>query len=189
MRKAKKKRCRNCRCLFVADPRKKEKHYYCTKPECRKASKTASQKKWLTKPENRNYFRGPDNVKRVQRWRKKNPGYWKRPKKSVALQDQLLSQAFETIGNNDKLETTALQDLLTAQPPVIIGLIANLTGTTLQDEIASTLVRMQQSGQDILCLQPKMRGEDHDCKITNFEKPGPQSPKKLQLGRSPTGER
>jgi hypothetical protein len=37
-----------------------------------------SQKRWLQKPENQDYFRGSQNVQRVQRWRKANPGYWRR---------------------------------------------------------------------------------------------------------------
>jgi hypothetical protein len=30
------------------------------------------------KPENRFYFRGPENVERVQRWRECHPGYWRK---------------------------------------------------------------------------------------------------------------
>jgi len=71
MGKRERKKCHNCKTLFVPNPRKKGQHFYCKKDECRKASKAASQKKWLNKPENRDYFCGPDNVKRVQEWRKK----------------------------------------------------------------------------------------------------------------------
>ena len=122
----KKKKCRNCKYLFVPDPRNQNRQEYCDKTECLKASKAASQKKWLTKPENKDYFTGPDNVKRVQEWRKKNPDYWKRSKKPVAL----------------------------------------------QDDIALTLLRMQQSGLDILCLQPKTKGGKSDCKNPYFKQTG-----------------
>ena len=50
------------------------------KPGCRKASKADSQRRWLQKPENRDYFRGPEHVQRVQRWREAHPGYWRRAK-------------------------------------------------------------------------------------------------------------
>ncbi len=67
MRKIKKKKCRHCRQLFEPDHRNREKQNYCEKSPCRKASKKASQKKWLHKPENEDYFRSSDNVERVQK--------------------------------------------------------------------------------------------------------------------------
>ena len=48
---------------------------YCIKTSCRKASKVASQVKWLAKPENVDHWKGAENVQRVQEWRKANPGY------------------------------------------------------------------------------------------------------------------
>jgi len=154
MRKTQKKKCRNCRLLFVPDYRNREKQDYCEKTPCRKASKAASQKKWLSKPKNKDYFRGPDNVERVQQWREDTPEYWKRTKHSATLQDLLIAQPIENKENNDQKNAQpqkhALQDLLMAQSPVIIGLISNLTGSALQDDIANTLLRMQQSGQEIL---------------------------------------
>jgi len=154
MRKIKKKKCCHCRRLFVPDHRNWKKQNYCQKVPCRKASKKASQRKWLSKPENKDYFRGPDNVERVQEWRKGTPEYWKRTKRSIALQDLLTLQGAENKSNIDQKNAQpqkhALQDLLMAQSPVIIGLIYNLTGSALQDDIANTLLRMQQFGQEIL---------------------------------------
>ena len=74
------------------------------KPECRKASKAASQKRWLAKPENQGYFCGPKNVKRVQLWREANPGYWRGKRKTTkdALQDPLNRQPIEN--NTDNVE-------------------------------------------------------------------------------------
>lgn len=182
----KKKRCCHCRALFLPDARNQDRQKYCRKPDCRAKSKAASQGKWKNKPENRDYFKGPEQVERVREWRKKTPGYWKRPKRVIALQDSLTVQPAKTIEDNAQIASRALQDLLTLQPPVIIGLISNFIGSALQDDIALTLLRMQQSGQDILCLQPKIRGKD-DCKNSDFKQPDPQSPQELQLGRSPAG--
>jgi hypothetical protein len=187
MKRNKKKKCRHCRRLFVPDPRNHDKQGYCGRSACRTASKSASQKKWLNKPENKNYFKGPDHVKRVQEWRKKNPGYWKRSRSKNALQDRLIVQDIENTGGIEQKNASALQDFLLAQPPVIIGLISNFIGSPLQDEIANTLLAMQQSGQDILCLQPRNEGEESDCKNTCFKKSYPQGSKKLQLARSPAG--
>ncbi|MEA1949059.1 MAG: hypothetical protein U9N83_17365, partial [Thermodesulfobacteriota bacterium] len=64
--------CVHCGKFFT---RRKREQNYCKEPECRKASKAASQKRWLQKPENQDYFSGPENVKRVQLWREANPGY------------------------------------------------------------------------------------------------------------------
>lgn len=154
MEKIKKKKCHHCKRLFVPDHRNWKKQNYCEKSPCRKASKKVSQKKWLSKPENKDYFRNPDNVERVQKWREDTPEYWKRTKSSTTLQDLLIVQPIENKENNDQKDalpqTYALQDLLMAQSPVIIGLISNLTGSALQDDIAKTLLRMQQFGQEIL---------------------------------------
>ncbi len=189
MQKRKRKKCRNCGCFFIQNPRKKGQHFYCGKFECRQASKKASQKKWRDKPENRDYFRGPDHVKRVQEWRRKNPGYSQRTNKANTLQDLLSTQSIENKSDLSDFVTPALQDLLLRQPPVIIGLISNFIGSALQDEIASTLLRMEQSGQDILSLQSQRRGGTHEGKITCYPGTDTQNPQELQLGRPPTGAR
>jgi len=103
-------------------------------------------------------------VERVREWRKKNPGYWKRSKPKVALQDPLILEHTEKTGKNEQIRATALQDFLMAQPPVMIGLISNFIGSPLQDDIANALLAMQQSGQDILYLSTK--GGKHDRKNT-----------------------
>lgn len=122
------KKCCHCKELFLPDARNFRWQRYCDKPGCRKASKADSQRRWLQKPENRDYFSGPEHVARVQRWREAHPGYWRRA----------------------KARPVALQDLLIIQPAVLIGLIAQLTGSTLQDDIALATRRMQQLGNDIL---------------------------------------
>ena len=134
----KRKKCQHCQQLFIPDPRNAKRQQYCRKPACRKASKAASQKKWLHKPANRNYFQGPTNVHRVQQWRKANPGYSRRKPTLTknALQDSLIQQSIDLNDNTDEFTSTALQDLLTLQPSVLIGLIAQLTGFALQDDIA-----------------------------------------------------
>jgi hypothetical protein len=168
MEKVKKKKCRHCKRLFIPDHRNRDRQKYCKNAECRNVSKAASQKKWQNKPANKNYFRGPVNVQRVQQWRKQNPGYRKPKSSTSALQEPLTPQHPENIDDKHHIADVALQDLLIAQSPVIIGLISNFIGSALQDDIAETLFRMQQSGQDILYCQPKERGGENDCKITRF---------------------
>jgi hypothetical protein len=85
----KKKKCCNCEELFEPNPQNAKHQNYCRKPECRKASKDESQRRWLEK--NPEYFRGPTHVKRVQEWRRANPGYSRRQYKNRknALQKSL----------------------------------------------------------------------------------------------------
>jgi hypothetical protein len=137
--------------LFTPDARNATRQRYCSKPVCRKKSKAGSQRRWLQKPENRNYFRGAEHVQRVQRWRAAHPGYWRRAQRSpVALQDSLITQVAVNAANCHPTPKDALQDLLILQPAVMVGLIAQLTGCALQDDIARAARRMQQLGNDIL---------------------------------------
>lgn len=81
--------CLCCKELFVPNPHAPYARY-CSQPACRKASKRASQARWLNKPENRNHFCGECHVKRVQDWRKQHPGYWRqfqRKRQPDALQE------------------------------------------------------------------------------------------------------
>jgi hypothetical protein len=110
----KKKRCRNCKTLYEPDARNAMRQEYCKNPECRKASKVASQNRWMEKPENRNYFCGPTNVQRVQQWRKEHQGYWRRKsgKTTSALQETLNRQPAESNMNTDEQPSGALQDII-----------------------------------------------------------------------------
>ena len=151
MERIKRTKCQNCRQLFVPDARNKGRQQYCSKPGCRKASKAASQKKWLGKPENKDYFKGPTNVERVRQWRQENPGYWHRANADKnALQDRLTPQPAEIIEDTSRFAKDALQDSINAQNAVIIGLIAHITGIALQDDMEKTLLCLRQLGSDIL---------------------------------------
>jgi len=159
------RKCKHCKDFFVPDYRNAGRQEFCGKPECRKASKAESQRKWLQKPKNIDYFKGPTNVCRVREWRKKHPGYW-RHKVSCnqnTLQDTLTE-------NNDKKQAVnitledALQDFCLIQPAVFIGLISQLSGSALQDDIASQLRSMQQLGTDILNNPNYCKGGHHGRK-------------------------
>lgn len=178
----KKKKCKHCKKLFIPDPRNANRQEYCSELECCKAGKKASQKRWLSKPENREYFRGPENVIRVQQWRKNNPGYWKKSKN--ALQDVIVEQHPVNIDDTAKFANSTLQDSLIIQPAVIIGLIANITGLALQDDIAKTLCRLQQLGKDILNPITQIEGGRHDSKTSHHQKSHPENSQAVQLGRS-----
>ena len=185
----KRKKCRNCKDLFIPNPRNGDRQKYCCKPQCRKASKAASQQRWLQKPQNQDYFCGPENVIRVQQWREAHPGYWRRKQKNKqdALQDHLIAQPTENNDDNVQFERDALQDLLISQPPVLLGLIANFTGTALQDDIAMTFQRLQKLGLDIVNTSTRNKGGHYGIQDSNRCPTYPQSPQSLQLDRSPPG--
>ena len=54
-----KRKCKHCQTFFAPDPRSARRQRYCSKPACRQASKAASQRRWLQKPGNRDYFTRP----------------------------------------------------------------------------------------------------------------------------------
>lgn len=169
MKRYRRPKCKHCGKLYKINPHRGALHQYCSKPECRKASRAESQRRWLAKPENRDHFCGRENVLRVQDWRKANPGYWRRRKKpSHALQDMSSSQPVDKEEDEEvkkKALHDALQDMSLAQQPLMVGLISGLTGYTLQDQIAQSMRAYQTRGELILGKMPGMksqRGEGND---------------------------
>jgi hypothetical protein len=142
--------------LFRPDPRNLRHQRYCSESPCRRASKAASQRRWLAKADNRDYFRGPENVERVAAWRAAHPGYWRRSTANThaALQEHSLIQANESKKKSAALTASPLQELSRAQPLVLMGLIAQLTGAALQEDIARASRRLQHLAHDILNASP-----------------------------------
>lgn len=142
-------KCLCCGEIFTVDRRNRGRQKYCPMGGCRAAGKAARQRRWLDKPDNQNYFSGPEHVERVRAWRAAHPGYWRshRRGRGVALQDALVPQAIDQAEDS---AGRALQDALRMQGPVLIGLIAHLIDSALQDDIATTARGLLQLGQDIL---------------------------------------
>ena len=186
----KKKRCRHCKKLFSPDARNATRQKYCCKnSECRKASKKDSQKRWLEKPENQDYFRGSQNSARVIEWRENHPDYRRRKssKKTCALQETLTPKPTENTSDTAKLELGVLQDVITAQPIVLLGLIANITGVALQDDMAVTIRRLLQLGLDFTNQASTSKGECHDFKTTCLPTASSNGTQTVQLAGSPSG--
>ena len=150
MARAEDHNCLFCGAFFRADPRNAKHQKYCSELGCRKASKAASRRAWLTKAENQGYFRGPENVSRVQSWRAAHPGYWRRPRgqrwappeAALALQDLCPTQSVEIAEDSQSVPQPALQDLWRDQPAVLIGFIAQFTGSTLQDAMPHSALHL-----------------------------------------------
>jgi hypothetical protein len=91
------------------------------------------------------------NVARVQAWRSRHPGYWRRDRRvGTALQDVSVVQPIDSFSGTASAAGSPLQEILIAQPAVLMGLIAHIVGTPLQDDIVRTTDRLLRLGQDIL---------------------------------------
>jgi hypothetical protein len=145
-------KCLHCRELQYCEPRSRGRQRYCAKPGCRKASKAASQRRWLGKAENVDYFRGNANVERVRRWRAAHPGYWRKGEapQQDALQETCMEQVIVAEQDAVQKAAPALQDAFRAQHALLVGLIAALTGHALQEDIAASARMFQSRGEDIL---------------------------------------
>jgi hypothetical protein len=147
------RKCRCCTKFFVPDPRTADRQRYCSKPACQQASKAASQRRWLGKAGNGDYFRGADQVRRVQLWRKGHPGYWKRRNPSSQGTQAIELQAAnpdQSSCNVPRALPGTLQDYCLAQDPAFVGLISMVTGITLQEDIAATSRQLLLRGRNIL---------------------------------------
>jgi hypothetical protein len=180
------RKCKHCKAFFVPDPRCVTRQRYCSQPECRKASKAASHQRWLDKPANRDYFKGPTHVERVRAWRQVHPGYWRRkaPEMPHALQEDLTPQGLEHQSVESGLVRDALQDSFFMQPTVLVGLIAHFTGLSLQDDIVITTRRLQQLGRDILSGSPQPQGDSPQAQTPYLAGQTPARAQPVQLGGS-----
>jgi len=126
-------------------------------------SKRVSQAKWSAKPANSDYFKGPENVDRVRRWRAAHPGYWKRSARRnktsseisavVPASQHAHSQSTASLENGVALQdpsTGALQDSLQSYSPLVVGFISVQMGCALQDDILHHLHLLTAKGQEIL---------------------------------------
>lgn len=184
MKRRRRRKCVHCLALFYPDRRNLRHQKYSSEPACRKASKAASQRRWLNKHENWDYFRGPANVQRVQAWRATHPGNWRHSGLiQAALKEDLPAQVVENEDQSAVLTAFALEDLWSNQGVVLIGLIAHLTGTALQDDIAETARRLVGLGRDI--LDPE--GDRYADKTRIVPSTGRPDSAPVQLGRSAPG--
>ncbi len=189
MSKREKRKCRHCGQYFEPDFRNATRQRYCFEPACRKASKSASQRRWLRKPENRDYFRGPEHVQRAQEWRRTHPkntgGKRVKEENSPPLQDdchvQPSDNKTESVDStqDSAFKSPLLQELINAQPFVLYGLIAHLTGSLLQDDIARSSRSFIQLGHDILSTPLSMQGGSNHG--TANSSPGPSAPRASPL--------
>lgn len=133
VKKRKRRRCLACQSLFYPHPRTRTLQKYCSQSPCQAASKKASQLRWLQKPENRDYFRGPQHVSRMQAWRKARPDQAPGgPRSGRALQETIMGQRIDRRGKSSAL---ALQETIEPQPSERVAESALRIAGALQDSI------------------------------------------------------
>ena len=171
------RKCLNCDDFFDSDSRNAGRQRYCNKPECRGASKAASQAAWLAKPQNSDYFSDHSHVVRVQAWRLAHPGYSRATRKDAlqdtlqdTLQDALPVQGIDLIEEMsnrvaisqapEMSKTPSLQDALPPLEPMMTGLIAHVFSCALQDDIDRTKACLIQLGIDVT-NQSRHHKDDH----------------------------
>jgi hypothetical protein len=154
--------CRHFRRGFCPDYRNAHHQRFCAKPDCRRASKRASQQRWLRRPENRNYFRESDNACRVREWRRVHPGYWKAhvDRTVVALRDAGAATGQRT-----------LQDFCRSKSTVLNGLVARLGCCALQEDMARYARQVVSEAQCILirCGVKGLPRSRLDLAVSNYE--------------------
>jgi hypothetical protein len=171
-------KCLHCKRLFVPDYRNRGRQRYCSAAECQSVSKRRSQQCWLARPENQDYFRGPDQVRRVQQWRAEHPGYWKRqprrPRRALqdACSEQVPIQQELLPVQAPQVSRPALQELCEVKTPLLVGLIAQFTDAALQEDIVAYTRRLIARGQDILD-QPSRRLTKGNIGYDAKESPAP----------------
>jgi hypothetical protein len=132
-KKNKRRRCLSCQKLFYLHPRTRLLQKYCPEPQCRAASKKASQRRWLHKPENRDYFRGSQHVSRVQAWREQHPDYGRKGSISgPPLQETIVGQLVDHSGESYALP---LQETIERQPLESVAESGVWIGGGLQDSM------------------------------------------------------
>jgi hypothetical protein len=168
MRSSPSGKCLHCKGLFVPCPTHRTTQHYCGQPGCRQASKAAAQARWRQQPQNRDYFRGPEHVERVRRWRAGHPGYG-RKQASVcppALQDlaSLQPPGVEPLTTTpppsvegpkpaESFRAAPLQDLAGVQLPLLAGVVSLLLGEALQDRFEEMTRHLVDRGKRVLAAE------------------------------------
>jgi hypothetical protein len=103
------RKCQHCKEFYLPDRRNLHHQRYCSEVACRRQSKAESQRRWAQKPDNQNYFSGPQNSQRVKEWRKRNPGYWR--KKSPPPQEPLQDLCRTQVAQDEEVKTIEISTL------------------------------------------------------------------------------
>ena len=173
MKKSRRKRkCEICGEKFSPD---KYNYYHqkcCSNPNCQKSSNRLGSKRYRRKKRHDSAFRKAE-AKRVQKWRKKNPGY--RKKKSNSKKTQKNSEnnyVLRDFGRGENgIQNKMLRDFALFQMRCIQGLIVNLSGG-LRDDIGSLMNSYYDKGK---ALFPELENQFYQGEFFYDSKENDQS--------------
>lgn len=151
----KKRKCRHCKEFFRPSNTNHQKHQYCKKPECRKASSRASSAKYRSKEENQTIEKRKEESERVKKWQRKNPDYWKNRKKSKEKSKKISVLRDFARGKNDNSKFVLrdfvpdfIMSLLLEQEYVMNGFLAQFSGV-LRDDVCKMKNRFYDKGREV----------------------------------------
>jgi hypothetical protein len=147
MKPRSRRKCVSCKKLFVPEARNQRHQRCCAGVSCQRERKAASDRRWRSRPENREYWSGPENAARARAWQKAHPGYWKKRKKRARVLQVVC--AAQPVGL-EKDEPKVLQEVWRMQPPLLLGLISKITGTVLHTDMAQITGQLIASGRALV---------------------------------------
>ena len=145
--KIKKRPCRNCHSPFKPDKYNHSKQEYCCKPECKVIAAKAKKVKYRNKKKWDLEFRA-DEVKRVQKWRLKNPGYARKKPKTAGIGEPPLPDSKDSDLNSPGTahEIDVLRDFVIRQELITVGLASQFVGE-IPENVESFLLNCCNAGR------------------------------------------
>jgi hypothetical protein len=144
MHSAGERKCPHCEGFFVPDARNRKRQRHCAKEPCRRASKAASQRRWVSQPGERGLLpwrrqrsAGAGLAGGAFRLLEKAP-----EERSRGLTRGLPGATRSERAGSDTGRRSGLTRRLAAATPLVTGLIAHLAGVTLQEDIATMTGRL-----------------------------------------------
>lgn len=146
--------CRHCHKSFVPDWRNRHRQFYCRKPACRKARKTASQRRWLA--QNPDHSKHPKHAERVRLWRERRRRRAHRPSgaeanatasgQSSAITQPCVDQAVSSPLLQDRFEL--LQDSI-IRNQFMLRLLCYIFECSSKDNIETRIRELIKMGAEI----------------------------------------
>lgn len=162
--KTKKRPCKSCQTLFTPDKYNHQKQEYCCKPECRKVAAREKRAKYRQKKKWDLEFRA-DEVKRVQKWRLKNPGYSQKKPETGEIKPPSLDNKDSTLDftlNSQKIDD--LRDLVIRQELIIVGIASQLVGA-IPENVESFILNCCNTGRHFAHFSDSVNNRFSSSKI------------------------
>ena len=147
MKGSAKRKCLCCGYFFPPDHRNVRHQHYCSKPACRKESKSSKSAPLAATSREPKLLPRPGKPPACQRLAQSQS-------RLLAQKEVFQTQVAYNEELNPRVTPDALQDLFSMQPAMVVGLISMMTGSALQEDIASTVGVLVRKGRDILDMNP-----------------------------------